>query len=60
MAYATAPSHKATVEKFGDKWTEPGNIRATDVCPESWDHNKQPTLKKNPSTSRKTRSSLRR
>jgi oligopeptide transport system substrate-binding protein len=50
MAYAaTAPAHQATVEKFGDKWTEPENI----VCNgpftlESWEHGKQFTLKKNP------------
>ena len=50
MAYAaTAPSHKATVEKYGDKWTEPGNIVSNGMYVlESWDHNKQFTLKKNP------------
>jgi ABC-type oligopeptide transport system substrate-binding subunit len=50
MAYAaTAPSHKATVEKYGDKWTEPGNIVSNGMFVlESWDHNKQFTLKKNP------------
>jgi ABC-type oligopeptide transport system substrate-binding subunit len=50
MAYqATAPSHKATVEKYGDKWTEPGHIVSNGIYVlESWDHNKQFTLKKNP------------
>jgi ABC-type oligopeptide transport system substrate-binding subunit len=50
MAYAaTAPSHKASVEKYGDKWTEPGNIVSNGIFVlESWDHNKQFTLKKNP------------
>jgi ABC-type oligopeptide transport system substrate-binding subunit len=50
MAYqATAPSHQATVEKYGDKWTEPGNIVSNGIYVlESWDHNKQFTLKKNP------------
>ena len=41
-AYAAAlPAHRASVEKFGDKWTEAGNI----VCNgpftlEAWEHNK--------------------
>jgi oligopeptide transport system substrate-binding protein len=50
MAYAaTAPSHKATVEKFGDKWTEPGNIVSNGMYVlESWEHNKRLVLKKNP------------
>ena len=50
MAYAaTAPSHRASVEKHGDKWTEPENIVSNGIFTlESWDHNKQFTLKKNP------------
>jgi ABC-type oligopeptide transport system substrate-binding subunit len=50
MAYmATAPSHKATVEKFGDKWTEPGNIVTNGMfLLDAWEHNKQLVLKKNP------------
>jgi len=50
MAYAaTAPSHRASVEKHGDKWTEPENIVCNGIFTlESWDHNKQFTLKKNP------------
>ena len=46
---AALPSYQRAVEKFGDKWTEPGNI----VCNgpfvlETWEHNKQMTLRKNP------------
>ena len=50
MAYAaTAPAHRATVEKHGDKWTEPENIVCNGIFTlESWDHNKQFTLKKEP------------
>ncbi len=50
MAYAaTAPAHRASVEKHGDKWTEPENIVCNGIFTlESWDHNKQFTLKKNP------------
>jgi ABC-type oligopeptide transport system substrate-binding subunit len=50
MAYAaTAPSHRATVEKFGDKWTEPGNIVTNGTfLLDAWEHNKQLVLKKNP------------
>lgn len=49
MAYAaTAPSHRASVEKYGDKWTEPGHIVCNGIFTlESWDHNRQLTLKKN-------------
>jgi ABC-type oligopeptide transport system substrate-binding subunit len=50
MAYAaTAPAHRASVEKFGNQWTEPGNIVSNGVFAlESWEHNKQLTLVKNP------------
>ncbi len=46
---AALPSYQRAVEKFGDKWTEPGNI----VCNgpfvlDTWEHNKQMTLRKNP------------
>jgi ABC-type oligopeptide transport system substrate-binding subunit len=45
---AALPGHKASIEKFGDKWTEAGNI----VCNgpfvlESWEHNKVMVLRKN-------------
>jgi oligopeptide transport system substrate-binding protein len=40
--------HRATVEKFGDRWTEPGNI-VTDgpFKLESWEHNSSIDLVKN-------------
>jgi len=46
---AALPSYQRAVEKHGDKWTEAANI----VCNgpfvlESWEHNKQMTLRKNP------------
>jgi ABC-type oligopeptide transport system substrate-binding subunit len=46
---AALPAYQRAVEKFGDKWTEAANI----VCNgpfvlESWEHNKQMTLRKNP------------
>jgi oligopeptide transport system substrate-binding protein len=46
---AALPGHRASIEKHGDKWTEPGNI----VCNgpfvlESWQHGTQLVLRKNP------------
>jgi oligopeptide transport system substrate-binding protein len=46
---AALPAHRGAVEKHGDKWTEAGNI----VCNgpfvlESWEHNRQMVLRKNP------------
>jgi oligopeptide transport system substrate-binding protein len=46
---AALPAHRPSVEKHGDKWTEAGNI----VCNgpftlESWGHQKQMVLRKNP------------
>src|SRR6266478_5649597 len=46
---AALPGYQRAIEKFGDKWTEPGNI----VCNgpfvlDTWEHNKQMTLRKNP------------
>ena len=44
-----APGHKASIEKHGDKWTEPGNIVSNGpFVLETWDHGKQMVLKKNP------------
>jgi ABC-type oligopeptide transport system substrate-binding subunit len=45
---AALPGHRASIEKFGDKWTEAANI----VCNgpfvlETWEHNKQMVLRKN-------------
>jgi ABC-type oligopeptide transport system substrate-binding subunit len=48
-AYSAAlPAHRPSVEKYGDKWTEAGNI----VCNgpfvlETWEHNKVLVLRKN-------------
>ncbi len=45
---AALPGHRASIEKYGDKWTEAGNL----VCNgpfglESWEHNKAMVLRKN-------------
>jgi ABC-type oligopeptide transport system substrate-binding subunit len=50
VAYAAAlPAHRPSVEKYGDKWTEPGHIVSNGPWVlESWEHHKQFTLKKNP------------
>ncbi len=45
---AALPAHKGSVEKYGDKWTEAGNL----VCNgpfvlETWEHNKVMVLRKN-------------
>jgi len=46
---AALPGYQRAIEKFGDKWTEASNI----VCNgpfvlDTWEHNKQMTLRKNP------------
>jgi ABC-type oligopeptide transport system substrate-binding subunit len=46
---AALPAHRPSVEKHGDRWTEPGNI----VCNgpfvlERWEHGKVMVLRKNP------------
>jgi oligopeptide transport system substrate-binding protein len=47
--FAALPAHQASVEKHGDKWTEPGNIVSNGPWKlESWDHNRHFTLSKNP------------
>ena len=39
---AALPGHKASIEKHGDKWTEPGNIVSNGpFVLETWDHGKQ-------------------
>src|SRR5262245_29648790 len=46
---AALPAHRGAVEKHGDKWTEAGNIVTNGAFTlESWEHNKQMVLRKNP------------
>src|SRR5262245_13548484 len=46
---AALPAHRGAVEKHGDKWTEAGNIVTNGpFVLESWEHNKQMVLRKNP------------
>ena len=45
---AALPAHRASVEKFGDKWTEAANIVGNGpFVLETWDHNKVMVLRKN-------------
>jgi ABC-type oligopeptide transport system substrate-binding subunit len=46
---AALPGHRGAIEKHGDKWTEPGNIISNGpFILETWEHNKQMVLRKNP------------
>jgi ABC-type oligopeptide transport system substrate-binding subunit len=46
---AALPGHRPSIEKHGDKWTEAANIVGNGpFVLESWEHNKQMVLKKNP------------
>ncbi|MBI4562719.1 MAG: peptide ABC transporter substrate-binding protein, partial [Candidatus Rokubacteria bacterium] len=46
---AALPAYRPAVEKHGDKWTEAANIVTNGPFTlESWEHNKQWTLRKNP------------
>jgi ABC-type oligopeptide transport system substrate-binding subunit len=46
---AALPAHRGSVEKYGDKWTEAGNIVTNGAFTlEAWEHNKQIVLRKNP------------
>jgi oligopeptide transport system substrate-binding protein len=45
---AALPGHKASIEKYGDKWTEAANIVSNGpFVLESWEHNKAMVLRKN-------------
>jgi ABC-type oligopeptide transport system substrate-binding subunit len=46
---AALPAHQPSVEKYGDKWTEPGNIVSNGpFVLKQWEHNKQMVIEKNP------------
>jgi ABC-type oligopeptide transport system substrate-binding subunit len=46
---AALPGHRASIEKHGDKWTEPGNIVSNGpFVLEAWDHGKHLILRRNP------------
>ncbi len=45
---AALPAHRASVEKYGDKWTEAANIVSNGpFVLEAWEHNRQMVLRKN-------------
>jgi ABC-type oligopeptide transport system substrate-binding subunit len=45
---AALPGHRASIEKFGDKWTEAANIVSNGpFVLEAWEHNKVMVLRKN-------------
>jgi oligopeptide transport system substrate-binding protein len=45
---AALPGHKASIEKYGDKWTEAANIVSNGpFVLEAWEHNKAMVLRKN-------------
>jgi ABC-type oligopeptide transport system substrate-binding subunit len=45
---AALPGHRASIEKYGDKWTEAGNIVSNGpFVLESWEHNRQMVLRRN-------------
>jgi oligopeptide transport system substrate-binding protein len=46
---AALPGYQRAIEKFGDKWTEAANIVTNGPFTlDSWEHNKQMVLRKNP------------